>query len=50
MKYSMLKDSEHLFASKYQLYIPSKEELAEELEKEIEQYDIRKKMKTPFAV
>ncbi|MEZ4885630.1 MAG: PDDEXK nuclease domain-containing protein [Chitinophagales bacterium] len=45
VKYSMLKDSEHLFASKYQLYIPSKEELAQEMEREIEQYDIRKRLK-----
>jgi len=45
VKYSMLEDSEHLFASKYQLYIPSKEELAQEVEQEIEQYDIRKRLK-----
>jgi len=44
VKYSMLKDSEHLFASKYQLYIPSKEELTQEVEHEVEQYDIRKRL------
>ncbi|MGB0930705.1 MAG: PDDEXK nuclease domain-containing protein [Chitinophagales bacterium] len=45
VKYSMLKDSEYLFASKCQLYIPSKEELAHEVEQKIEQYDIRKRLK-----
>ena len=34
VKYSVLKDSKQLFASKYQLYLPSEEELRLELERE----------------
>ncbi|MCF7353547.1 PDDEXK nuclease domain-containing protein [Vibrio sp. CK2-1] len=33
-KYSVLNDSEHLFASKYMMELPSEEELREQLEKE----------------
>lgn len=33
-KYSVLQDSKQLFASRYQLYLPSEEELREELERE----------------
>lgn len=33
-KYSMLKDSRQLFASKYQLYLPTEDELAREVERE----------------
>lgn len=33
-KYSVLNDSKQLFASRYQLYLPSEEELREELERE----------------
>ena len=32
--YSVLKESEHLFASEYRLYLPSEEELKAELERE----------------
>ncbi|MEA2028052.1 MAG: PDDEXK nuclease domain-containing protein [Campylobacterota bacterium] len=35
VKYSVLNDSENLFASKYQLYLPSEEELKQEMEKDI---------------
>jgi len=34
VKYSVLSDNEHLFASKYMLYLPSEEELKRELERE----------------
>ena len=34
MKYSVLKDSEQLFASKYRLIPPTEEELAREIERE----------------
>jgi predicted nuclease of restriction endonuclease-like (RecB) superfamily len=34
VKYSILEDSKQLFASKYQLYIPTEEELKRELERE----------------
>jgi predicted nuclease of restriction endonuclease-like (RecB) superfamily len=35
VKYSVLKDSKQLFASKYKLYLPTEEELKEELEREL---------------
>ncbi len=35
VKYSMLNDSEQLFASKYKLYLPTEEELKQELNREI---------------
>jgi predicted nuclease of restriction endonuclease-like (RecB) superfamily len=34
VKYSMLKESKQLFASKYRLYLPSEKELIEEIERE----------------
>lgn len=34
VKYSMLNESDHLYASKYKLYIPSEEELKKEIERE----------------
>ena len=34
VKYSVLADNERLFASKYMLYLPSEEELKQELERE----------------
>lgn len=38
VKYSVLKDSEQLFASKYQLVLPTEQELIAELEREIGLY------------
>lgn len=38
-RYSVLSDHETLFASKYQMILPSEEELARELEKEIQQIE-----------
>ncbi|GAX61992.1 hypothetical protein SCALIN_C28_0194 [Candidatus Scalindua japonica] len=35
VKYSVLKDNEQLFASKYRLVLPTEEELKTELEREI---------------
>lgn len=35
-KYSLLKDSRQIFASKYKLYLPSEEELRNEIERERE--------------
>lgn len=34
VKYSVLNGNDHLFASKYKLYIPSEEELKREIERE----------------
>lgn len=39
VKYSMLKDSKQVFASKYKLYLPSEEELRQELLREREQLE-----------
>jgi hypothetical protein len=38
VKYSVLKDSEQLFASKYRLVLPTEEELMAELEREVSLY------------
>lgn len=35
VKYSVLEESRHLFASKYKLYLPTEEELKRELEREV---------------
>ena len=35
VKYSVLKESQQLFASKYKLYLPTEEELIHELESEL---------------
>lgn len=42
VKYSILKDSKQLFASKYKLYLPTEEELKEELERELLHYKLEK--------
>lgn len=42
VKYSVLKDSKQLFASKYKLYLPTEEELKEELERELLNYKLEK--------
>ena len=34
VKYSVLNENDHLFASKYKLYIPTEEELKKEIERE----------------
>ena len=34
VKYSILNENDHLYASKYKLYIPSEEELKKEIERE----------------
>lgn len=39
VEYSILKESNQIFASKYQLYLPSKEELKKLIEIEIENFD-----------
>ncbi len=39
VKYSILNDNKNLFASKYQLYLPTEEELAREIEKQKEEFE-----------
>ena len=43
VKYSVLKGSKQLFASKYKLYLPSEEELKRELEAELLQFKLENK-------
>lgn len=42
VKYSVLNDNKNLFASKYQLYLPTEEELAREIEKQKEEFEEKK--------
>ena len=42
VKYSVLNDNKNLFASKYQLYLPTEEELAREIEKQKEEFEDKK--------
>ena len=39
VKYSVLKESKQLFASKYKLYLPTEEELKNEVNEEITKYN-----------
>ena len=45
VKYTVLEDSEKIYASKYKLYIPSEEELKNELNKERELLEMERKLK-----
>lgn len=45
VKYSILNDNRQLFASKYKLYLPTEEELKEELEREKRLIEMEKKLK-----
>ena len=45
VKYSVLNDKKNLFASKYQLYLPTEKELKLEIEREREQIEMEKKLK-----
>ena len=40
VKYSVLNDNKNLFASKYQLYLPTEEELAREIQKQKEEFEV----------
>lgn len=42
VKYSMLNDSKQIFASRYQLYLPSEKELAYQLQQELQQLEMEK--------
>jgi hypothetical protein len=45
VKYSLLKDSEQIFASKYLTQLPSEKELIAEIERERQQIEMEKKLK-----
>ncbi len=42
VKYSTIKDKDNLFVSKYQMYLPSEQELKDEIEKDILELEINK--------
>ena len=42
MKYSVLAENEHLFASKYRLYLPKEEELRQLIEQDRVIFDLDK--------
>ena len=44
VKYSVLNDNKRMFASRYKLYLPTEEELARELQREIELIRIEKRL------
>ena len=41
VKYSSIKDKENLFVSKYQMYLPSEDELKQEIEKDIMELELK---------
>lgn len=45
VKYSLLKDSEQIFASKYLTQLPTEEELQKEIERSRHQIEIEKKLR-----
>jgi hypothetical protein len=46
VRYSVLNDSEHLFATKYRLVLPTEEELRRELDRDREEIEARRALKT----
>jgi predicted nuclease of restriction endonuclease-like (RecB) superfamily len=46
VQYSVLKESEQLFASKYRLHLPTEEQLIAELEREQQRFEIERKDKS----
>jgi hypothetical protein len=45
VKYSLLKDSKQIFASKYKLYLPTEKELKKELTRERKMIEQEKRLK-----
>ena len=44
VKYSLLNESNHIFASRYKLFLPTEEELSKELEREKQQITTEKRL------
>ena len=44
VRYTLLEDSKQIFASKYKLYLPTEEELKEELERERRMMEMEKRL------
>lgn len=49
-RYSFLRGNEQLFASKYKLYLPTKEELKAEIETQKAMFYLKKRQKTPTSI
>ena len=49
-RYSTLHDNDHIFQAKYMLYVPSKEELKLEIEREKEMYRLQQSSSTPKEI
>lgn len=47
VKYSILNDSKQIFASKYQMYLPTEKQLKEEIEREKHEIEIEKRLQNP---
>lgn len=43
-KYSLLNDSNQIFASKYKIYLPTEEELTEEINREMKMVETEKRL------
>lgn len=50
VRYTLGEKSQQIFASQYQLHLPSEKELAEELRKEVQEIEIQKELKVSGAV
>ena len=48
VRYSVLRDNKHLFASKYKLYLPSEKELQEEIKKDREIIETQRKLEGKY--
>jgi hypothetical protein len=44
VKYSLLNESEQIFASKYQMYLPTEKQLEQEIQRELEQIEQEKRL------
>ena len=45
VKYSLLNESKQIFASKYQLYLPTERQLEEEIQRQREKIELQKKLR-----
>ena len=45
VKYSLLNESKHVFASKYMTYLPTEEELEKEIERERKAIEMERRLK-----
>lgn len=50
VKYMLGEKENQIFAKKYQFHLPTEEELAKELKKEMETIDVRKKISTEIKI